>query len=122
MYVLSVFTVCGPGKYHAHGRPPCKKCPRDTYQDSQGKRSCIPCPYSGKTHSEGAKSIEQCLVYFGNFDVNHTNRNLNGLSEIQLYQSNSLLNVNGTVIGWNVEVTGNGTAHLMIAKLNPFPQ
>ena len=72
MYDWFVFTECGPGEYHETGFSACKKCPRDTYLDSNENTSCIACPYGGKIEFEGATSREQCHIHLGNFDLNHT--------------------------------------------------
>ena len=99
---------------------PCISCPQDTYQDSNGATYCIPCPYSGKIWFRGADSSEQCRVYYGNFDVYRPYENpKNFISHGRFYTADApadLLTFNGTVVGWNVELTGNGTSELFMLK------
>ena len=85
------------------------------YQDLTGHNSCFPCPGGGETETEGANSSELCNVYFGNFNLNHTARNLNGVGNskiINMYMSEDLLHVSGTVRGWKLELMGVGNVFL----------
>ena len=108
------------GKYSEFGYEPCTPCPQHTYQDSHGATYCIQCPYGRKTWFRGAKSIEQCRVYHGNFDINNTHRNLDGLHINGAYLTNSThdrIPVNCTLVGWNVELRGVGLLELYIYRL-----
>ena len=73
------------------------------------------------TKTEGANSSELChvYVYYGNFDLDQTDRNLNGVGNskiINMYISDDLLHVNGTVIGWKLELMGVGDVFLFFYK------
>ena len=115
-----MFIECGYGKYSEFGYVPCIPCPEDTYQDTNGATYCIPCPCGGKIEVRGANSSEQCRVYFGNFDVNHPNRNLNGLSVTDGWHIADVptdrLRCNGTLVGWKMELTGFGNVQLYIYR------
>ena len=113
-----MFIECGYGKYSEFGYEPCIPCPEDTYQDTNGATYCIPFPCGGQIWVRGANSSEQCRVYFGNFDVNHPNRNLNGLSNTDVWQLSDRVPCNGTLVGWDVELTGYGNARLYIYRKN----
>ena len=114
-----MFIECYQGTYSEFGYEPCSPCPQDTYQDSNGATSCIPCPYGGKICVRGANSSDQCRVYYGNFDIKHQNRILNESSTISLGlftadKQTDRLRFNGTLVGWRVKLKGDGSTRLSI--------
>ena len=114
-----VFVECDLGYYSESEYEPCIPCPQNTYRDSSGTTYCIPCPYGGKILVEGANSSEQCLVYHGNFDINHQRQNLTGVTNYRMYIADApadRFHFNGTLVGWNVELTGYGAGYLCIFK------
>ena len=114
-----MFVECDLGYYSESGYEPCIPCPQNTYRASYGTTYCIPCPYGGKILVGGANSSEQCLVYHGNFDINHQRQNLTGFPDYTAYVTDApadRLHFNGTLVGWKLKLTGYGRGIVMMFR------
>ncbi|XP_018027289.2 sushi, von Willebrand factor type A, EGF and pentraxin domain-containing protein 1, partial [Hyalella azteca] len=52
--------MCTAGTYSDNGLEPCNPCPRNFYQPSQGKMTCVECPTGNRTINEGSTSASEC--------------------------------------------------------------
>ncbi|XP_050389147.1 sushi, von Willebrand factor type A, EGF and pentraxin domain-containing protein 1 isoform X2 [Patella vulgata] len=54
---------CPVGTSSANGIEPCTPCGRGQYQSDIGQRSCIQCPGSQTTETEGSSNMSECLDF-----------------------------------------------------------
>ena len=52
---------CPAGTYHNSTMQSCNQCPRDTYQNEEGKKSCEICPTFSKTTGLGSRDVSHCI-------------------------------------------------------------
>ena len=58
---MTSFVSTGDGHYIQELLPQCTECPRGTYQDQQGRTSCVQCPTNFSTVHSGATMKADCI-------------------------------------------------------------